>query len=476
MKGRFAGVFFILTIFSLLSLFLISGAKPTVPIEELPLEGFVSQPAFSPKDTNSIACFVSLKEKTQIILLDLSRSRKQGKTLFSSSESGVYPNLSYGIHWSPQGEYLLFLANSTPKPVSLVPVGAIWLISIPSGKARAITKGEDLFSPAFSPDGKFIAALQGTPSLANLWIYDVSRNKWEKMLEGLKANCLTWEKGGRKIYVGGDEGIYEVNLDSSKPDARFHPHSKHIVSLSSFVEGALIATVLSKDAFFSPDLLPIRGADIEMLAITDGELKEVQITTNGASHLPVVSQKGLLLYIKNIPLLDDGGVLRGVISTIWEASKGEVIVPYCDGDSKLSISPDSKLLAFTREGKLCIANIERFASAFEVGEAEDKELAEKVNWMKQIGLAIMMYCQDWDENWPLAENLEEGLFPYLKNENLKSILSDPHFHYQTLPPLAYLSSPSQTVLAIWEVSPDVLIELYADGHVALFKKNEKGGE
>lgn len=451
---------------------LLGGGKAPVEVEELPIEGEIYQPAFSPIDASQIAFFVSQKGEESLVLLDLSRSKKQGKTLFSSSHSKCYPNRSFGIRWSSKGDNLVFLANSRQATASLTPMGTIWLVAIPSGKAVAITQGEDLFSPAFSPDGKFIAALQGSPQLCSLWVYELQKRKWEKKLEGLRANCLSWSKDGQTIYLAGDEGIYEVNLNKPKLEPRFSPLPNRIISLYTFIEGVLIANILAPDARFSPDLLPLSGSNIEVIELSEGEAKEAPLTHNGASHLFELARKGMLVYVRNTPLLDDNGFLKGVVSSIWEANKQELLIPYCDGNNRPSISSDGKLLAFVKEGKLCLANIEKYSSIYDIESTpEDKELAEKLTMMKQIGIAILMYAQDYDENWPLAENLADALWPYLKNSTLLSILSDPHFHYHSLPPLINIEQPSQTVLASWEVSPGLFINLYADGHVKTIKSD-----
>lgn len=456
---------------TLLALLGLLGVKSPLEVEELPLEGEIYQPVFSPTNANLISFFSSYKGEEKLILLDISRSKKEGRTFFSSSQSRFYPNRSYGIRWSPTGEYLLFLGNSRRITPSLIPQGTIWLIDTKSGRSVAISQGENCFSPSFSPDGKLIATLQGSPQLCSLWIYDLEKRKWEKKLEGIKANCLSWAKEGNIIYLGGDEGIYQVNFAKPKPDFKFFPMTNRVIYIYSFFEGLLIANVLSPNAKFSSDLLPISGSDIKVLKLS-GEVEEIPITQNGASHLFEVSSKGMLVYVRNTPLIDDKGTLKGTVSSIWEANRQELLVPYCDGDSKPSISFDGTLLAFVKEGKLCLANIKRLHSSYYDLEytSQDKELSEKVNWMKQIGIAIMMYVQDYDEKWPLADNLAEALWPYLKNDTLLSILSDPHFHYHSLPPLIDIEFPSQTVLASWEVSPGLWINLYADGVVKVVKK------
>ncbi|MGB9877475.1 MAG: eIF2A-related protein [bacterium] len=458
-------------LFLIFSLFLLGGEKAPFTVEELPLEGYISQPSFSPNDANLIACFSLKNGETSLILLDLGRSKKQGRTLFSSQRAKLFPNLSFPIRWSPKGDSLLFLANSSQASPSLIPKGIICLVALPSGKLSTITESEDFFSPAFSPDGKLISTLRGTPNNSALWLYDREKNKWTLKLEGLKANSLAWSKDGRLIYVAGDEGIYEVKWADTKPNAKFFPFDKRIISLYPLAEGILLVSTLTNYAQLSPTLLPLTGADIETIELEENSVRKVAITKNGASFNPVLSPKGMLIFVRNTPLLDDDGLLKGVVSSIWNVPGQELLVPYCDGDSLPSLSPDEKLLAFTKEGKLCLLNIEKLKHASPLIEEGEKEISEKVNQLRQISLALLMYCQDYDENFPPIDNLSQALRPYVKNEQILSILSDPHFHYYSLPSLPEIAFPSQTLLARWEISPGLFLDLYADGVVKVVKNN-----
>jgi hypothetical protein len=98
---------------------------------------------------------------------------------------------------------------------------------------------------------------------------------------------------------------------------------------------------------------------------------------------------------------------------------------------------------------------------------EQAELAEKLSHMRMIGLAMMIYVQDWDMRYPPQSSLEEALMPYLKDEKFKAIFSDPNFHYSSPPPYKEMRNPSEVIAVIWEVSPEADIILYADGHVKL---------
>lgn len=98
---------------------------------------------------------------------------------------------------------------------------------------------------------------------------------------------------------------------------------------------------------------------------------------------------------------------------------------------------------------------------------EQVELAGKLSDMKMIGLAMMIYVQDWDMRYPPESSLEEALMPYLKDEKFKAIFSDPNFHYSSPPPCNQMKNPSEVIAVAWEVLPEVDIILYADGHAKI---------
>jgi prepilin-type processing-associated H-X9-DG protein len=73
--------------------------------------------------------------------------------------------------------------------------------------------------------------------------------------------------------------------------------------------------------------------------------------------------------------------------------------------------------------------------------------------LKQIDLALLMYCQDYDERFPTAGQWEAKLDPYLKNRSLWTCPAKPHEPgYRTNDALAFravksVKWPAQTIAA-----------------------------
>jgi prepilin-type processing-associated H-X9-DG protein len=119
---------------------------------------------------------------------------------------------------------------------------------------------------------------------------------------------------------------------------------------------------------------------------------------------------------------------------------------------------------------------------------QEKELWQCQSNLKQIGLGIMQYAQDYEEEFPPLENWQTELLPYVqRNENLfqcaavkggKSYSYNPAFRGATL---AAVAAPAQTILLYegkdqkfdfrHEVNGVKFTNiLFADGHVKAYSQ------
>ena len=140
-------------------------------------------------------------------------------------------------------------------------------------------------------------------------------------------------------------------------------------------------------------------------------------------------------------------------------------------------SPTGKQIAFLSHGDLCVTDVtaatdllpnEKMAVGLTLTCAEERQLA-MLN-LKQIGLALTQYAQDYDEHFPPTEGLNEALYPYLKTREVFQVGSH-RFEYQ-LPggtAMAKIESPADTVQGTMDL-PCARVVLFADGHVKSFPK------
>jgi hypothetical protein len=82
---------------------------------------------------------------------------------------------------------------------------------------------------------------------------------------------------------------------------------------------------------------------------------------------------------------------------------------------------------------------------------------------KQVGLALMMYAQDYDENLPPpGSSLTDLVDPYLRNADL---LKNFQFTYNGPTEFGKIATPSDTVLGYYPGPDGSRVTIFADGHV-----------
>jgi WD40-like Beta Propeller Repeat len=89
-------------------------------------------------------------------------------------------------------------------------------------KATKLPRLDGFFSPRWSPDGRFIAAIP-LDSL-KLTLYEIATQKWTELPEIFVA-YPTWSRDGRYVYFNGavdnQEGYYRVQVSDNKLEQLF---------------------------------------------------------------------------------------------------------------------------------------------------------------------------------------------------------------------------------------------------------------
>jgi serine/threonine protein kinase/Tol biopolymer transport system component/DNA-binding winged helix-turn-helix (wHTH) protein len=124
------------------------------------------------------------------------------KIYIVSADGGTPEALTSGKHdentptWSPDGNSLMFafFPNTPDSSIHIMNLSTHAVTDVPGSKG--------LFSPRWSPDGRYVAALTSGERASNkLMLFDFKTQRWEK-LSNLRAGFPSWSKDGKYIYIG----------------------------------------------------------------------------------------------------------------------------------------------------------------------------------------------------------------------------------------------------------------------------------
>jgi eukaryotic-like serine/threonine-protein kinase len=119
--------------------------------------------------------------------------------------------------WSPDGKSLAFGENSLSNQGS-----AIYTLDLKTRKATKLPDSDGFYSPRWSPDGRYIAAI--TLDSLKLMLFEFTTQKWTELAQIFVA-YPTWSRDGRYICFDGildnQEGFYRFQILDHKLERIF---------------------------------------------------------------------------------------------------------------------------------------------------------------------------------------------------------------------------------------------------------------
>jgi Tol biopolymer transport system component/DNA-binding winged helix-turn-helix (wHTH) protein len=158
-------------------------------------------------------------------------------------------------NWSPDGQRIMF---SSEDPQDFGPHLVIRVLDL--GSHKVTTLPGNVWSPRWSPDGRFVAAMSVDD--LSLVVFDVMTQKWSVLYKG-RNGFPTWSRDGQFIYFlrpwGDDPGVFRIRRSGGD--------GERIVDLTGFHFTGTYAFWMGLDPDDTPLLLRDVGTD-DIYALT----------------------------------------------------------------------------------------------------------------------------------------------------------------------------------------------------------------
>ena len=145
----------------------------------------------------------------QILFFEFALSVDKPARIYEISADGGSPRLllpndrsqQLDPNWSPDGTKIIFAGESNN------PASAIRILDLATNQISSLLASDGLYSPRWSPDGRYISALSADSK--RLLLFDFQTNQWTTLATGSLA-WLSWSHDGQYIYVLDNRGKDEV--------------------------------------------------------------------------------------------------------------------------------------------------------------------------------------------------------------------------------------------------------------------------
>ena len=149
-------------------------------------------------------------------------------------------------NWSPDGSKIIFAGESND------PTTVIHILDMASRQISDLPGSQGLYSPRWSPDGRYISAFSADSK--TLLLFDFKSKKWTELAHG-SLSWLNWSHDGHYIYVlnlRGRNGVVRIRITDHKIE--------QVVDLTNLVTTGRYGGCLALTSDDSPLLLHDTGS------------------------------------------------------------------------------------------------------------------------------------------------------------------------------------------------------------------------
>ena len=103
-------------------------------------------------------------------------------------------------NWSPDGKRIAYCAFSPYVSAGVWSHSEIHILDLETRQDIVLppVQGQDIWSPRWSPDGRYIVGMNTAQS--NLYLFDMQAQSWSVLTHGAYLNFPTWSHDGRSLY------------------------------------------------------------------------------------------------------------------------------------------------------------------------------------------------------------------------------------------------------------------------------------
>ena len=187
------------------------------------------------------------------IVTDAKDNEMEWKMLSSTAES-------YSL--SPSG-----------KRAAIATAGEIFTVATDRGESQRVTDSQRReTSPAWSPDGKWIAYISDQSGRGEIWISDeLGRNRKKLTDQDTEKLSLSWANDSKSLlYAANDNKLYQLNLETSQATVVAQSESRAISNARFSPDDKWISYVrVSRDARPHVYVKPLAGGEEKLIGVDD---------------------------------------------------------------------------------------------------------------------------------------------------------------------------------------------------------------
>ncbi len=174
------------------------------------------------------------------------------KAYIISAEGGsvqqVMPELrnEQDANWSPDGNQLVF--GFTPAEVGSSRLGGIHILDLRTNQTSMLPGSEDLRSPRWSPDGRYISA--HSTDNRKILLFELATQHWEDLSTRMAVVYPSWSRDSKYVYFGS-------NIEGSPAVVRVRVSDRQIEQVVSLKEVKIANGVFGPWVGLTPDDSPL---------------------------------------------------------------------------------------------------------------------------------------------------------------------------------------------------------------------------